>query len=226
MTNSGNNLEVQDSHNWRIADLCPNIPLQEISPISERVNSLVFRSMSQEILRSNFMTVMGVVEILRGLDYHAKRYLDLVDERGKGRSEVEQDVNHEANAYFNRLGQFWYFIISKFVKSRIPNVVKTVPRLSELTIFRHKYSAHRSIDKPDGIDSEESRVWQSMIFWGSIWQPKSKDAVGKHENVWASHFRVYQIHDDNKCVNFTFETDHPIVMDEAFKVMSSLLGAE
>lgn len=106
----------------------------------------------------------GVESILNGIDYHFENYLNLAQEIQHLRSldgwknqetwkkddQIIQNMKHEVTAYFNRLGQFYYFAISETIKKFFPNPECHIPTVKKFLPFRHKQTAHRAIDAPQG----------------------------------------------------------------------------
>jgi hypothetical protein len=113
--------------------------------------------------------------MLKGLDYHCDRFLSLIASLSNGLSTDEENLLHEAVAYVNRAGQFYYFVESQLVKAKVGRL--PTPRLDQLMRFRHKHTAHRSVDKPWPQDTEQLRGVHAMAlseFGGRLWYPKDK----------------------------------------------------
>lgn len=107
--------------------------------------------------------IHGATAILDGLKYHAKNYLDLQNSiKTMNIFDLEQDtnlrdtvdtLNHEAVAYFNRIGQFYYFARSEKVAEILDDFQLHIPNVLRLKVFRMKQSAHRATDAPRGENS-------------------------------------------------------------------------
>ena len=68
-------------------------------------------------------------------------------------------------AYLNRMGQFFYFVKSDFIKKYLPNSNKLIPKINELILFRHKGSSKRNIDLKNR-DKEEYKTRQAFSLLG------------------------------------------------------------
>jgi hypothetical protein len=125
-----------------------------------------------------------------------------------------KSARYEAAAYLGRLGQSRYFATSSFVTTLIGP--STLSRIERLLVFRHKFTAHRSIDKPQG-DSDELQTLHAMSLTdnGMIWHPLS---TGRQA-------MAFQIRTEPSGVeNFVPEEDHPTIMGEAYDVLSRVLS--
>lgn len=172
--------------------------------------------------------VIGGVAILAGLDYHHDQF---VRHLKRAHSYFEQQhllsqpqvdsslitkipyrlptaatertlaaLDHEAVAYLNRLGQFAYF-------AKAMDLQHLIPQIDTLLPFRHKHTAHRSIDMPRK-ESPTEREWQAMAF-GFF-------------RLTINQYPVYQLFDDGRPVNFNMRDDHPQVMNETMNVFQAI----
>ena len=107
---------------------------------------------------------------------------------------------HEAIAYLNRLGQFWYF-------ARAMKLQALLPRAGRLLPFRHRHGAHRSIDMP-GHEAPESREFDAMAF---NFVRSTQDS-----------FPVFHIDGNEGHVTFRMCDDHPVIMDEAMQLFQRI----
>jgi hypothetical protein len=236
-------VEVNEPANWNVRDPCPGVDLALISPVSLRALALFARSLARQAVQGEFIRLYGVVDMLGALDYHygnltairtgLDKHVQAASADLKPGGHVTLDpqltadlcndsdfrlftnAKYEATAYLGRLGQVGYFAKSSFVTSRIGCIATLV--LDRLVVFRHKFSAHRSIDKPSG-ESPELQTLQAMSLsnsGGVLLHPLSngRKAVG------------FQIRTRAGGQTFVPEEDHPRVMDEAYSVFSRVLGA-
>ncbi|HEX4374219.1 MAG TPA: hypothetical protein VHZ50_13035, partial [Puia sp.] len=110
--------------------------MNEIFPISQRIMSLLVRNQTKQIIETNFISVYGTVDMIGGLEYHHNNFQALIERRSKlsihfnyqdeERWVVEQNFRDEAVAYLNRIGQFFHFADSKWVKQYIPNSIQLI----------------------------------------------------------------------------------------------------
>ncbi len=209
---------------FHIADPKPRKKLVDILPRSLRAQSWLARANAIGSIPSNrIVQVAGGVTILSGLDYHhdqftirfnrLEAYFDLQVAGLPGQNagipwrpatSTERRnldaLDHEALAYLNRLGQFWYFAKAMHRKHM-------VPRITELLSFRHKHGAHRSIDMPQG-ESVSTLEGHAMAFG--------------FYRLAINQYPVYQLYDKGKHINFHVRDDHVIVMNEAIRVFRAL----
>lgn len=211
-----------------IVDAFPNLPLSEIRPLSAQAQSWLARaSRIPGFPEARSVQIAGAVKILSGLDYHhhqfmmhfgqlAPHYERLaafkVHSAGDNVSppmitQVEREhldaLDHEASAYLNRLGQFYYFARSMKLLSLITHAVKLVQS------FRHQHTAHRSIDMSEKSLAMELKEMQAMTsgFY--------------HLNN--GSFPIFQIYDTQEgWVMFHMQNDHPIIMDEAMRLFERI----
>jgi hypothetical protein len=216
---------VNDIRNWRIVDPRPGEPLDSITPYSMRARVLVARGASNPILQTSFLQLAGAVSILQGLDYHRDRFVSLISGLAGGAETDEGHLLHEAIAYINRVGQFYYFAESDLVKTRIGRLL--TPTMDALVKFRHKHTAHRSIDKPRVEDTQQLQTVHAMTlseFGGRLWHPKEKLPPGFVGPYWGRAYLVYQIHTGSKDVfELVIERDHERLMAEAYEIIRRLL---
>ena len=148
---------LHSASNWRPRDPSPNDPLETICPLSSRALALLARNVTKPILQKDFVQVAGAVTILKGLDYHRDRFVEITRQLATGALESYDTALHEAVAYVNRAGQFYYFACSDLV-ARTGNR-PPIPNLETLIPFRNKYTAHRSVDKPYSSDTRFEASW-------------------------------------------------------------------
>ena len=204
-----------------IGDPKPGKKLAEISPASLRARCWLARVNQGQLIPDNrIVQVCGGVLILEALDYHHDQFelrvrkladyygrpvFDLTNEKpasfyGLPTSADRKhlaDLDHEAVAYINRLGQFWYFAKAMRLKT-------LVPKVTELVSFRHKHTAHRSIDMPKSESIAELEA-QAMAF-------------GFHK-LSINGYPIYQLLDGGNHLNFNMREDHAVLMSEGLRVL-------
>lgn len=207
---------------FNISDPHPGVQLNEIMPLSARAHSWLAR-VSEEIPDDQSIQIVGVVTMLEALDYHHERFMALVGGLASYflfRTEISPSMSnedmqrliptpsqkkllraldHEAVAYFNRLGQ-----LHAFAKKR--RLLYCMQRTDQLMVFRNKHTAHRSIDAPRG-ESKDEQDYQAMAF-------------GFHL-LTQGGFPIYQILSDKRHLNFDMRQDHIVVMQEAIQALFS-----
>lgn len=176
---------------------------------------------------ARFVQIAGSMNILSGLDYHHHQFMLRVDrlvpyyDRHPSFTKHAPDhsnenlvwpiatdaerehfdaLDHEAVAYLNRIGQLFYFARSLQLK-------QLLPRVTELLSFRHKHTAHRSIDVRED-ESTDLLEMHAMSF-------------GFHR-LTLHEFPIYQIYDKEKYVHFHVRDDHPVVMCEAMSLLLAI----
>jgi hypothetical protein len=115
--------------------------------------------------------IHGATAILNGLEYHAENYLGrqktlekINSNNPKHRATIDM-LNHEAIAYFNRIGQLYYFTRSEKVTEIIDNYESHIPNILRLIIFRMKQSAHRATDAPRGENAGHMEQLDRMFTY-------------------------------------------------------------
>ena len=226
---------------YAVFDLHKDKDIREIHPLSARGKSLIARNRGNEHLKKGFINLLGALEILEGLEYHHKNIIDLSDAIANGSDVHDGTINHEAVAYVNRMGQFYYFAISDFIKNVIPESMPTIPTITKYMVFRHKHSAHRSIDAPKNEDEIVKLVHARSLSlaMGVMMTPKPGMALVKPPDItddadWMKVFRsdqyrschrVFQIFDEVSVThkNFVIEREHPSITSEAYEVIERVI---
>ena len=67
---------VTNIDDYRIEDLWPSSPLEEIAPVAARARSLMVRNRDSSVLAREFLAIHGAVEMMSGLDYHHDRFME------------------------------------------------------------------------------------------------------------------------------------------------------
>lgn len=209
-------------------DQFPNLRLLEISPLSARAASWRARtSLSNIFSKEKIVQIDGSIPMLQGLDYHHNHFISqfhqlasyyerhesyLSDSMNGHRSnlpypssteaehQILNSLNHEAIAYINRVGQFYYFAKAFGHQSCLLRALELMP-------FRHKHTAHRSIDETRG-ETVHERMWQAMSF-------------GFH-HLSINSFPVFQISNKGQIIELHMRDDHPIVMKQALSVLQAI----
>ncbi|HYM98741.1 MAG TPA: hypothetical protein VET25_03290 [Aestuariivirgaceae bacterium] len=229
-----------DISDWNPIDPFAAQELVEIQPLSKRAFSLLLRNKHKPILETEFLRVAGVIEIMEGLEYHSSRFNDIKFRYGHGQRDDLEDINHEVVAYFNRVGQFHTFARSAFVKTHVTNPLSIVPRICQLLVFRNKHAAHRSIDAPregDTVEVQNTHAISLNRYFGRIYSPipgaanpplpdSEQGLVPWRRALCLSAYIVFQIYNPSveDTIFFTIETDHPVVMEEAYALLEALLS--
>jgi hypothetical protein len=219
-----------DCRSWNFIDPFPALELKDILPFSARARSWLARASKESTFpQPRFVQIAGGAFMLGGLDYHHGNFLDRVNhlapfyERLEARlrhlmehrpgepppfpmaTDAERAIfdtlDHEAFAYLNRLGQFHTF-------AKASSVEHLIPRASELMLFRHKHTAHRSIDAPKAEDDPRLQEAHALAFgFGRL-------SVGS--------FPVFQIYDHQRFVQFHMRDDHPVIMRQALDALQAI----
>ena len=217
---------------FNFQDAFPSLPLGDIYPLSARAKSWLARASKRgDFLDKPPTQIAGGVYMLSGLDYHHLQFMihieqltlyharkstfsEYIRELPSGSTvsppsptEIERNhldaLHHEAIAYLNRLGQFVSF-------AKAMKLEAMCPRAKELLSFRHKHTAHRSIDKPRN-ESFELQEMHAMAFH-----------FGQLSN---GTFPIFQIYDQEHHIYFNMRDDHTVLMDEAMALLQSLYSA-
>lgn len=104
-------------------------------------------------------------------------------------------IKHEISAYLCRVGQLYYFI-----KGRALNLEK-FQTLDELIYYRHKYSAHRSLDK-HGSESKTDRFHIDVLLGN------------QHAAVDKDGYTKFGYGDGKLNRNVDIKKQHPVLLQE------------
>lgn len=151
----------------------------------------------------------GVLSIKSGLEYHYNNYIQIEKSltwnlNSFDREKIEK-LNNETIAYFNRLGQFYYFAKSEWVKKYLPDYKKLIPLTIKYKVFRMKQSAHRATDYPGNELKEHMEQLDRLFTYQCILIDKKI---------------LYQVllkepeEGGKKSINFTMSADHPLILNE------------
>lgn len=220
-------MSLNNKTGWRLVDPSPSSPLAEIVSVASRAEALIARSRSP-LLRTDFLRLFGVVTILSGLEYHYVNQLKALSALKIPPGQGFSAVRHETVAWLNRVGQLYYFCISRFARDNLPQA--NIPTIEAVLPFRHKHGAHRSFDKPLKGDSDHLQQGQAYMLSdlsGSLWSPRP--GFERAGNVWpmhATHFAKFQLRpDEGNHIELVLERQHPIVVLEGYTVLEAVLNS-
>lgn len=208
----------QDS--WNYDDPHPGLPLNKIFPLSRRAESLYARNKANQEIEDGFLNISGAIKMMDGMEHHIENFRLYHSQLYKGKDirkkiiahEFEKNhlnkIKHEIVAYINRVGQFYHFIDSKFVKHRVPHIHELTPTIKKLSIFRNKYTAHRSLDKPRKEDGGREMYHEVSFGQGSTYNAEGN--------------MIFQICTAENALRFDPEREHQLIMEEAYCVIERL----
>lgn len=202
----------------------------------------MIRNRAKPLLKEGFLNIVGAVEMIAGLDYHHDNIVRLSEQLATGVATDEIDLYHEAVAYLNRMGQFYYFVKSRFVARAVSRASDQIPTIQKFVVFRMKNAANRSIDAPRD-EPEDVQLSQAMSLtraWGKlmtlkpgarevIWsgEIKAESLIAReiHRQQWETRHLAFQIFDSTsgKHVNFTIQREHEQICAEAYALLSSVI---
>jgi len=220
--------DLHSVSNWGVRDPRPDEPLESIWPLSIRALALLARNVAKPILQTDFVQAAGAVTMLKGLDYHRDRFVEIIGQLATGALQSYDTALHEAVAYVNRAGQFYYFATSKLVTERGER--PPIPKFEALIPFRHKHTAHRSIDKPISSDTRDLQAYQaiSMNLDGRSFHPRDGATIKATLETALFPLRtgylVFQISlGEGNYYFLNIERDHEALMLEAYAVLEAVL---
>ncbi len=230
---------VQNIKNWRVVDPFPGHELEEIRTVSLRLKSLISRARSHPIFETQYLTIAGVSDMVEGLEYHYSRIQDGIDEYAvTAPVALPAEMRHDVVAYLNRIGQLYAFLTSRLMLNFGFAVERDAPTFHRIIIFRHKYSAHRSLDSPRGeTDHEKSIPPITFAMGSSSWIPREGVVIDQppegeisgdaFKSWWEAKVRGgmwdLQMQDRGELYHFCPEVDHPAACDEVYKAIQRLL---
>lgn len=228
--------------NWRLEDPCPSQPLETITPISQKCWSALVRSKDKTVVKDGFLNLVGAIDMMSGLDYHCAHFCTIVNEIAKlpfldvRLQQKKLCLIHETIAYLNRLGQFYHFASSNFVKTRINDWEQIIPTIIQYKKFRDKHSAHRSLDKPrneDNLVLQQMHAWTFSSIGASLFAPKLGVAMVPmtYEDIlkrkqWTNSYLCFQLGGNSSADTYdlSIEREHPVFINEAYNLISALLS--
>src|SRR5262249_27339491 len=144
---------------YQFTDPNPALPLSEITPFSRRAWVVLARHQNGRAAKAGQMNIIGAIDMLDGLEYHHAAYMIVIERLAAESLASEQSglyhkhLVHEALAYLNRMGQFYYFAHSNFVRQFVPDPDPIISTIVLYKPFRDKHAAHRAIDRPRREDT-------------------------------------------------------------------------
>lgn len=196
----------QNHNNWNVPDNHSSKQLDEISPLSQRLQSRYARIENKNALRLSPANLLSLLDMFRALEYHYDNFTNFVrgmtpqdqsDEDGY----LIQKAKFEAAAYINTVGQIgdWTHAAGESC-SKIDNIWKT---------FRSKYTAHRSIDQQRSVDTDRARELHLGVFQGQYWN-------GDGDLI----FQIQLTEGDSHEINI--RTDHATIQNEIDNVFNNV----
>jgi hypothetical protein len=226
---------------YTFKDLAPHLALSEIEPLSRRAGVLLARHQTGRAATAGQMNVLGAIDMLNGLEYHHAAFMKVIEQLAEmplpsdGTWLLRSHLMHECLAYLNRMGQFYYFATSRFVRGYVPDPEAIIPTQLLYLRFRHKHSAHRSLDAPRAEDTPHHQLvhaWALSSHGPCGFTPKRPSpeaaaalATFDSKSMWRDHFFHFQMYDEADCLNFGLEKEHPAIAGEAYKLLEALLTA-
>jgi hypothetical protein len=161
-------MDSENHSNWNIPDEHSDLSLEDISPLSEKLQSMYARVEHKDGLALSPVNILSLLDMFRALEYHYDNFTTFVSEvpfSPQRRSAADEDLirkaKFEAAAYINTVGQIgdWTHATSTSCPI-IDDIWKT---------FRSKYTAHRSIDLRRSADTAIARELHLWVFQGQLW---------------------------------------------------------
>jgi hypothetical protein len=230
---------------YTFQDCHPDLALKDIDPLSRRAMVLLVRNQNNRAPKAGQMHILGAIDMLDALEYHHAAHMRVIGQLAQtplmsGETEtLRRNLLHEVMAYLNRMGQFYYFARSAFVKQFVPDPEAFIPTHLRIKRFRDKHSAHRSLDAPRPEDTphhQHVHAWALSSFGGWLFAPKpataradGSQAIGLRflspERMWLGAYHQLQLYDEDDCLNFSMEREHPLIAEEAYKLLDALITA-
>jgi hypothetical protein len=227
---------------YQFTDLNPSLPLSDIMPLSRRAWAALARYQNARAAMAGQMKIIGAIDMLDGLEYHHAAFMRIIEQLASASPLSEQwalhrrELVHEAVAYLNRMGQFYYFADSSLVRQFIPDPDSIIPTIVLYKPFRDKHAAHRAIDHPRKDDTPQAQAnyaWALSSVGAMGFAPK----VGMRPTdgsrpfslgaLWSDYYFYLQMHDGQPgaALDFSLEREHPIISAEAYALLERLLMA-
>lgn len=195
------------SEAYKIHDIFAGHDLTDIQAVSDRARSLLARNYKERdciFQDDGMLNVIGAIDMIDGMEYHFELACN-------DRNAFHRQHNHIA--YLNRLGQFYSFLKSSFVKELGLNAEDDFPVLREKYGLRLKVSAHRSIDDPRRETQEEKL--NSAIVFTVLDEPK-----------YEGRSYTYKALVNDEVVSLCLEKDHPVIMSEAYIALEKIITSK
>ncbi|RIV68705.1 hypothetical protein [Flagellimonas aequoris] len=194
---------------WTVKDRYPDKELEEINPISLRIYSLVARNKTDFEENKNAVEILGALKMIEALDYHYQNYIDCSEDK------FLTNRIHETVAYLNRLRQFYYFLISKFLKTTFGiEPEKMTPKILELIKIGMVETAHRALDYKKSHISKERKYTSALTFIG---------IQVEYDHLHRQKFTLRHNDDPTKWLIFTPEEDHETIMVECYSTFQTMV---
>lgn len=216
-----------DRSDWCFDDPAPGVPLSDIEPISKRSEALVTRSESP-LLSTHFLQIFGAVSMLAGLDYHFQNFEGAIQRLPPVFSgPYFSPVRHEAIAWINRVGQYYYFCRSPLVAKHTAGI--SISTIESVLPFRNKHAAHRSIDKPWSGDTPHHQTAQALSLselGGQLWTPRPGVARQPESfQLNTTHYVAFYMRGlGDSDMKLVIQRDHRQIMMEGYVVLEALLS--
>lgn len=220
-------MSVNDGASWNLEDPFPGVALPQISPLSLRATAMITRSHSP-LLQKHFLQIVGVLDILSGLEYHFSSFQRHVQLVQIGSPANHSELRHEAVAWVNRVGQLHYFVTSQLVTNKIGST--PTPAIDAVLPFRKKHAAHRSVDFPRPTDTDHLKTVHAMslsVLGGSLWTPRlGNPGPGiSQTSPFSTHFLTFHIQEPvGTGHDLSIEQAHPTVLLEGCSVLEKQLA--
>jgi len=156
-------------------------------------------------LNDGYLNTYGAIKMMKGMDYHFDNFYKCTDR--------DQEA-HEAIAYLNRVGQFFDFARSDYVRAKVSSPLDLLPSILKFIPLRNKHAAHRSLDDPrenDPTDQDDRPHYLALMFLDT----SLHDREGN---------RMFQFLDGNGHINFTMAKDHPSIIKEAYELIQAIVN--
>lgn len=202
----------------------------------QELESLVARIRRLSVAQGQ-VQIEGAADMLGGMQYHYQQFLRVIRAKACGAVEARApDERYEAVAYLNRIGQFYYFVRSEFVKDLVSDALSAVPSLNRLIPFRHKYTAHRAMDAPRS-DSDRIDIGNELslgAIGGQYFEsreiqdlnnpfpdaPKDLKELAKYN--YRACYAVFHLWTDEYNVTLNPEVDHPLIVAECAALLGTI----
>ncbi|MDR9403895.1 MAG: hypothetical protein RI580_10685 [Halothece sp. Uz-M2-17] len=210
---------------WKVEDPFPDLRLEDINPISQRIFSLMCRQREHHLLKQHFFEISGAIDMTAALDYHYDLFIKHKNNIAMNENMSHLPLKYEAIAYVNRLGQFYYFYLSDLC-SNLRESYENSLFVKITKKFRMKNTAHRSIDSPRR-ESIEEQLAHALIFTDTMLRGTSLGATPlPHKEKWEKMKVIFKSNRLNSTenINLILEEDHDKIMGELFSFFKDLLS--
>jgi hypothetical protein len=171
------------------------------------------------------MHVFAVIFMVKGLEYHYENFQKLVKNvtfpssglRSEADTSSIERAKLEAIAYINTIGQLYYWADRYFFPNRTLTMSRapTIVRVTES--FRHKYSAHLSIDKHHREDSEQARALHLFAFIGGILWDRDGNIILQIQKVVGEWIELNLINEHENILKEVQEIFYDFISNKSYK---------